>query len=818
VRVPLSWLREYAPVPAGGRDLAAALIRAGLEVEHVEPVGDAVTGVLVGEVLKIEELTGFKKPIRYVDVRVGDDEYGVVCGATNFAVGDRVPVALPGAVLPGDFRITARETYGRTSNGMICSARELGIGEDHAGILVLDPTAPLGADAVEALGLRDEVLDIAVTPDRGYCLSVRGVAREAATAYDVPFADPGLAAVPPLTSPGYDVTVEDADGCPRYVARVVRGLDPQAQSPFWLRQRVTLGGMRPISLAVDVTNYVLLGLGQPLHAFDLARLDGGIVVRRAHPGERLTTLDGTDRALDPADLVIADSSGALALAGVMGGATTEVAAATTDLLVESAHFSAVGIGRTSRRHLLTSEASKRFERGTDPLLPPVAAEAAVALLTTLGGATADPGGTDVATLPERPGITLRAAAPGERAGVAYPRETVVRRLRDVGAEVSGDDPLHVVPPSWRPDLTEPVDLTEEVMRLEGYDAIPPVLPAAPAGLGLTRRQRLLRRIGRTLAGAGYAEVVPYPFMAVEALDDLGLPPDDARRRAPRLANPVNDAEPLLATTLLPGLLHALARNVGRGNHDVALFQVAPAFFEHAETHPAPRPGVDRRPDDDTLAALDAALPDQPLHVGLALTGAREPRGHWGAGRPATWQDAVEAARTVAAAVHSPALSVRPGRAAPWHPGRCAELLVDGVVVGWAGELHPRACAAFGVPPRTCAAELAVEPLLDTAVEHVPAPALPAFPPAQVDVALVVPDRLPSADVEAPLRSGAGPLLEAIRLFDVYTGPQVGEGMKSLAFQLRFRAPDRTLTDEEVNALRDAAVAAAHAATGATLRT
>ncbi|MDQ1712613.1 MAG: phenylalanyl-tRNA synthetase beta chain [Frankiaceae bacterium] len=816
MRVPLSWLKEYAPVLAGGRDLAAALIRAGLEVEHVEPVGDDISGVLVGEVLKIEELTEFKKPIRYVDLRVGDEEYGVVCGATNFAVGDRVPVALPGAVLPGDFRITARETYGRTSNGMICSARELGIGADHAGILILDPTAPLGADAVEALGLRDEVLDIAVTPDRGYCLSVRGVAREAATAYDVPFTDPGLAPVP-AAGGGYPVTVEDPEGCPRYVARVVRGLDPGAQSPFWLRQRVTLGGMRAISLAVDVTNYVLLGLGQPLHAFDLARLSGGIVVRRATPGERLTTLDGVDRALDPADLVIADSSGALALAGVMGGATTEVSAATTDLLIESAHFAAVGIGRTSRRHLLTSEASKRFERGTDPLLPPVAAEVAVTLLATLGGATADPDVTDVATLPQRPTIALRVAAPGERAGVTYPRAAVVRRLTEVGADVSGDDPLHVVPPSWRPDLTEAVDLTEEVMRLEGYDEIPGVLPAAPAGLGVTRRQRLLRRIGRSLADAGYAEVVPYPFMAEQSLDDLGLAADDLRRRAPRLANPVNDAEPLLATTLLPGLLAVLARNVGRGTHDIALFQLAPAFFEKAEIRPAPHPGTDHRPDDDTLAALDAALPDQPLHLGVVLTGDREPRGHWGVGRSATWQDAVQAARLVAAAVGSTALSVRPGDTAPWHPGRCAELLVDGAVVGWAGELHPRVCAALGLPPRTCAAELAVEPLLDTAVEHVPAPALPTFPPAGVDVALVVGTHVPAADVEAALRSGAGPLLESLHLFDVYTGPQVGEGGTSLAYHLRFRAPDRTLTDEEVNAMRDAAVAAAHQAVGATLR-
>ncbi|HEU0129777.1 MAG TPA: phenylalanine--tRNA ligase subunit beta, partial [Mycobacteriales bacterium] len=415
----------------------------------------------------------------------------------------------------------------------------------------------------------------------------------------------------------------------------------------------------------------------------------------------------------------------------------------------------------------------------------------------------------------RPVIALRVSVPGQRAGVPYDRGTVERRLRDVGCDVSGGDPLTVVPPSWRPDLTEPVDLTEEVMRLEGYDAIPSVLPPAPAGRGLTRTQRLRRRIGCALADAGYAEVVPYPFMAESAPDALLLPEGDPRRDAPRVANPVSDAEPLLATTLLPGLLASLARNVGRGIADVALFQVAPVFRGAAGS--APRPSLDARPSPDELAALDAALPEQPWHLGVVLTGGREPRGHWGTGRAASWADAVEAARVAARAVHCAELTVRRGDAPPWHPGRCAELVVDGTVVGWAGELHPRACAALGVPPRTCAAELALEPVLAAAVDFVAAPPLSTFPPAQVDVALVVGRDTPAADVETALRAGAGELLEEIRLFDVYAGAQVGEGRRSLAYQLRFRAPDTTLTDEQVNAMRDAAVAEAAARTGATLR-
>ena len=815
MRVPLSWLREYAPVQASGREVAERLIRAGFEVEHVEQVGGEITDVVIGEVLEIEELTGFKKPIRYVSVNLGHDTRHVVCGATNFHVGDRVPVAVPGAVLPGGFKIAARETYGRTSEGMICSARELGIGEDHAGILVLDPKAPLGQDAVDTLGLRDEVLDIAVTPDRGYAFSIRGVAREAATAFGVEFTDPGVMPAPSGAITGHPVAVEDTEGCPRYVARIVRDLSPLAPSPFWLRQRVTLAGMRPISLAVDITNYVLLDTGQPLHAFDLAKLSGGIVVRRARSGEKLVTLDGVKRELHPEDLVIADDSGAVAIAGVMGGATTEVSGETRDVLVEAAYFSPVGIGRTSRRHLLTSEASKRFERGVDPLLAPVAAERAVALLGSLGGAVADDTVTDVASLPARPSITMAVTEPGRRAGTAYDHDTVVRRLSDVGCEVTGGDVLAVVPPTWRPDLTEAVDLTEEVMRLEGYDEIPSVLPPAQPGRGLTRSQRLRRRLGRALADAGYAEVVPYPFMPESALDALLLPEDDVRRRAPRIANPVSDAEPLLATTLLPGLLTVLARNVGRGIHDVALFQLAPVFVERGGGD-APRPGVAARPDADVLDALDAALPDQPLHLGIVLTGTREPRGHWGSGRTASWQDAVEAVRTAARAVGAE-VSVRRGDTPPWHPGRCAELVVDGTVVGWAGELHPRACAALGVPPRTCAAELSVEPVFAVANEFVAAPALSTFPPSSVDVALVVSSETAAADVAAALREGAGDLLEDLRLFDVYTGPQAGEGRKSLAYQLRFRAPDATLTDEQVNALRDAAIAEAGTRTGATLR-
>lgn len=817
MRVPLSWLRAWADLPATGAEVAAALVRAGLEVEGVEPVGAGIHGVVVGAVCSVEELTGFRKPIRYCEVSTGGPPRGIVCGATNFAAGDLVPVALPGATLPGvPFPITARQTYGRISDGMICSAAELGVGEDAGGILVLPAGTEVGADLVAALDLRDEVLDITVTPDRGYCLSVRGLAREAATAFGVGFGDPAALAAPTAAEPAYDVRVEDPAGCDRYVARVVTGLDPAAPSPFWLRRRLVLAGMRPISLPVDVTNHVLLEMGQPMHAFDRDRLRGPITVRRAAPGERLVTLDGVDRALQPEDLVIADSSGPVALAGVMGGAGTEVTAETTDLVIESAHFDPASVARTGRRHRLSTEASRRYERGVDDDLPAAAAEAAVRLLIDLGGAAPARGVTDVDARTPRPGIALPVELPGVVAGTPIGPPVVRRRLTDVGCQVAGDDPLEVLPPSWRPDLREPIDLVEEVVRLEGYDAIPPVLPAAPAGRGLTPGQRLRRRVGRVLADAGYVEVLTYPFLSDAVWDAFGLPAEDPRRRTLTLANPLAEDEAALRTTLLPGLLAALARNVGRGAADLALFEEGLVYRPRPDAPAAPAAPVDRRPDAGQLAALDAALPAQPLRLAVVLAGEREVGGWWGPGRPVSWADAVEVARTVAAAVPVE-LTVSPDRHAPWHPGRCAALHLDGALVGHAGELHPRVVGALSLPTGTCAMELELDALIAAAPKAVPVPAVSTYPVATLDLALVVDAAVPAGSVEASLREGAGPLLESVRLFDVYTGAQVGTGRRSLAYALRLRAPDRTLTADELGAVRDAAVAAAGRATGAVLR-
>ncbi|MEV6014133.1 MULTISPECIES: phenylalanine--tRNA ligase subunit beta [unclassified Streptomyces] len=832
MRVPLSWLREYVDLPATetGRDVQAKLISAGLEVETVEQLGADLKGPLVvGQVLTIEELTEFKKPIRFCTVDVGTangtgEPQEIVCGARNFAVGDKVVVVLPGAVLPGDFAIAARKTYGKTSHGMICSGDELGMGDDGSGgIIVLPPEMEPGTDAIELLQLVDEVLDIAVTPDRGYALSMRGVAREAAIAYGLPLRDPALLDVPAPNAFGHPVRISDPMGCDRFTARTVTGLDPDAQSPIWLRRRLQKAGMRPVSLAVDITNYVMLELGQPLHAYDRSRVEGAIGVRRAEQGEKLTTLDGVKRTLDADDLVITDDRGPIGLAGVMGGAHTEIddtEGTTTEVVIEAAHFDPISIARTARRHKLSSEASKRFERGADPAATSAAAQRTVDLLVLLAGGTADAGVTEVIAPSAPHTITIPANHPDKVAGVDYGRETVVRRLQQVGCDVYGQDELIVTVPSWRPDLTDPNDLAEEVIRLEGYENLPSTLPKPPAGLGLTDRQRLHRRVGRALAGAGYVEAPNYPFIGEHVFDQFGLADDDPKRRVVKLVNPLSDEEPALRTTLLPGLLQALRRNDGRGSHDLALFETGLVFHPQEELRVAGRLPVDRRPTDEEIATLAAALPVQPRHAAVVLAGAREQAGWWGKGRPADWADAIEAARILAREAGTELL-VRSGQYGPWHPGRCAELavVVDGTeqVIGYAGELHPGVLKTLGLPARTCAMELDLDALELASSGHPKGPRISTFPVATQDVALVVDKGVPHTDVEAALHEGAGELLESIRLFDEYESEQLGADKKSLAYALRFRAADRTLTVDEASAARDAAVALAAERTGAVLR-
>jgi phenylalanyl-tRNA synthetase beta chain len=802
------------------------LIRAGLEVETVDQVGAEVTGPLViGKVVAYEvEVHSNGKSIRWCQVDVGrhNDSSGsrsVVCGAHNFDVGDFVVVALPGAVLPGGFGISARKTYGHVSDGMICSAKELGLGDDHTGILVLnEPHLEPGSDAASVLHLREDVLDIAVTPDRGYCLSIRGIARESAQAADVTFTDPVDRVIPAESTDGYPVELQ-SDACPLFVALTVTGIDPTRPSPRWLARRVQLAGMRSISLAVDITNYVMLETGQPIHAYDAELLDGAIVVRKAAEGEKLTTLDDVVRPLHPADLLITDASGPIGLAGVMGGATTELSPRTRNVVIEAAHFDAMTIARTSRRHKLSSEASRRFERGVDPQASYAAAHRVAELLIEHAGGTLVTAETVRGTVPGRPSTTIPDTLPTQILGIDVDHASVVRLLEAIGATVTADEErLTITPPSWRPDLRDPYDYVEEVGRLIGFDTIAPVVPTAPVGRGLTRSQRARRAVNAALAARGFVEVLSFPFVSVADLDSMGVPADDRRRRLNKIVNPLSEASPYLRTSLLPGLFAAVSRNLSRGNDDLALFEAGCVFVANDPLLAAPRPPVTQRPSAEELAAIDHALGQQPRHLAAVLTGHWQPDNWMGHGTPAGWQQAIAFVEAAALAIGLH-LDRRAAKYAPWHPGRCAEfMLPSGDGIGYAGELHPNVCTAFGLPARTAAVEIDLDALIAAAPATGDVPTISAFPVAKEDVALIVDEDMPAAVVERALRAGAGPLLESIWLFDIYTGPQVGKGKKSLAYALRFRAPDRTLTDAEAGAARDAAVAFAAERTGAAQRT
>ena len=827
MKAPLSWIKDHVTVPESVTtdELTARLTLTGLKLEAIESPGREITGPLViGRVLTMEpEPQKNGKTINWCTVDVADangtgEPQGIVCGAHNFAPGDLVVVVLPGGVLPGGFEISARKTYGHVSAGMICSSRELGIGADHDGIIVLpaDAGAP-GEDVRPLLGLDDETIEFEINPDRAYALSIRGIAREVLVSVEgaSDYRDPALRDTPPADGGAYDVVVEDSAACPVFVTRVVTGFDATAPTPGSIAQRLTQAGMRPISLGVDVSNYVMLETGQPNHCYDRAKLSGPITVRRATEDEKITTLDSVIRTCSPDDLLITDDSGPIGIAGVMGGENTELDDTSTDIVIEAAFFEPVTIFRSAKRHKLHSEASKRFERGIDPTISEAVADRVVELLVAHGGATAVPGVTKVGHAPARAAIEVPGDLAQRVSGMPISEEQTVECLRAVGCEVTGSGTLSVVPPPWRPDLTDAQDFSEEVIRLVGYDRVPSLLPTPPSGRGLTRAQQLRRRVGRTLAGEGYVEVVNFPFVGDTDLDALGLPADDSRRDLLRLSNPLSSEAASMTTTLLPGVLRTAGKNVGHGNVDVAIFETATVTVpRHAG--PAAILPVDRRPTEEEFAALDAALPDQPLHLALVALGDAASGGWWGDARPVAWSDAVDAVRAVTDALGLE-LTVTAAAVAPWHPGRCAELSVDGVVVGHAGEVHPTVCQAFGVPKRTVAAEVDLDVLIGRAVGLRQAPSFSSYPVAKEDVALVVDSTVAAADVEAALREGAGDLLESIRLFDVYTGDQVGEGTKSLAYARRFRAADRTLKEGEASAARDAAVARAAERTGAVQR-
>lgn len=838
MRAPLSWINEFSPLVPGStaEDVHAALVSVGLEEEDLHSF--QLTGpIVVGQVLDfVEEPQSNGKTIRWCQVRVADDGqpaadggdavHGIVCGASNFKVGDKVVVTLPGAVLPGPFPIAARKTYGHVSDGMMASGKELGLSDDHGGIIRLvemglDPE--IGSDALELLGLNDTAVEVNVTPDRGYAFSLRGIAREYAHATGQPFTDPAsLVAVGEAS--GFSVTLADQapirgrEGCRGFVARVVRGVNVAAPTPPWMVARLRLAGIRSISLPVDVTNYVMLELGQPTHAYDLDTLKGGITVRRAQPGETLVTLDEATRTLHPEDLLICDDSGPIGLAGVMGGAATEISDSTTNVLVEAATFDPVSIARAARRHKLPSEASKRFERGVDPAMGLIAAERVAQLLVELAGGTRDSLGVTIAAPTEREVIELPAEFSSELIGVHYDAAQIRQSLSEIGCSVvDGGAGFLVTPPSWRPDLTDKWTLAEEVARIQGYGHIPAVLPVAPPGRGLTRAQRLRRQVANALAANGFTETVAYPFFEQETNQLFGSASGEVIGQV-KLANALDSRTSYLRTSLLPGLIQVAHRNLSRGLNDLTLFETGAVFLPTLGvsygTESIPAGG--EKPSDEQLAELHRSIPSQPRLLSVLVLGARTVKQPGQPALAAGIADALEAANVVAWAVGAE-LEVVQGSHQALHPGRTAELRIAGEPVGFAGELRPDLAVEADLPRVVGVLELDLDRVIELAPALIEAEPITTFPAATQDLSLVVPVEVPAAALGAAIQLGAGELLEGLSLVDDYRGNGVSDGQKSVTFALRFRAADRTLTAAEATEAKLAGAARAAELFAASIR-
>ena len=832
MKAPLSWLRDFAPIEGTIPDLADVLNRIGLIVEGVSEPGRELGGVVTVRVEAVEKHPDADRLV-LVDIDTGSGSARVVCGASNFAAGDVVPWAAPGARLPGGFEISQRRIRGQVSDGMLASGRELGISDDHEGILILPEGTALGLDVREALGLDDVIFDLEITPNRPDAMSVAGVARDLAAALGLPFTltTPVVPGDEPAVGERATLAVDASDRCPRYVARV--GRVTMGPSPAWLAQRLAKVGLRPISNVVDVTNYVLLERGQPLHAFDLNLLGGrGIVVRLAEDGERITTLDGMERTLTADDLLICDAERVpQAIAGVMGGGDSEVSGATTEVLLESAYFTPEGVLRTSKRLGLRTEASARFERGVDPNGVGIAADRAWELFMQVAAGAPAAGVLDAYPEPVEPGvIRLRTDRVNTVLGTDLDPDRVREYLEPLGlvveaavpetlvTDVADPEPdqleagssdefaglrhslapafgpgaeLEFVIPTFRPDLEREIDLIEEVARHHGYNNIARTLPRqAEPGAGLTSFQRDRRLVREALLGAGLDEATTFSLLSPADLAAAGFPAEGIE-----LENPLRAEESLLRPALLPGLLRAVAFNAGHGQVDVSLFEVGHVFLPP--------------PDGQTL-------PDEREHLAGVLAGSVRRLPHE-ADRPVDGHDAAGVLDVLSQVLEVHGWHLAPGDGPGFAPGRAAAVMVGDEVLGLVGEVDAGVLSRLGVSGTVAAFEIDLSSLLGAPRRDRRFVAPSRFPSSSVDLAFVVGEDLPAGQAEATLRRAAGEWCEEIRLFDVFRSGALGEGRKSLAFALRFRAPDRTLTDAEVGAVRERCIQAMATAHGATLR-
>ena len=801
MKLPISWINEFVKFPKNTKTetIVENLVKLGYEVESVEIFGDVQGPLVVGKVEKIEILSEFKKPIRYCQVKVGNKTNGIICGASNFNEGDLVVVALPGAVLPGDFKISQRETYGKISQGMICSAKELGFSDNHEGIMVLKSDLKVGADAKEILGLGETVLDIAVLPDRGYAMSIRGIGRELALAMNVKYIDPISQKVPKVKKSSKIKANIKTTKASKLALVSLTNYDTKSKTPLFMQRRLAQAGFRSISLPVDVTNYLMLEIGQPLHAFDADKVNGSVIVRNAKSGESLETLDHVKRKLVENDLVIADSKKVLSVAGVMGGLESEISDKSKNLIIESAVFDKGSISKTSRNLKLPSEASKRFERGTDPSINEYAAILAAHYLAKYGKAKII-GITSAKKPMKNQSVNFSPQEVNRLIGVDIENSIMLKILKSLDMKVSkiGKN-WKITPPAWRHDINLAADLVEEIIRIWGYHKIPSQLPKTNIGTGLSSSQKVKRSLSVKMASMGLNEVLNYPFISLEKINNLGIKPNDERQNLVRLANPLSEDLPYLRSTLLPGLFDAVIRNISRGNDNLALFEQGSVYLKPKKKQSKIKPQLLRRPSSKEIQLLDDLIPDQPKMISAILTGEKYNSGWWPNSQKYNWHDPIEMVARLCEE-YGIKVSVKNANNAPFHPGRCAEISIGEKILGYAGEFNPSVLEKIGINGKVYGFEIESDLIVELA-QVIKAPVFSSMPVVKEDLAFVVAKSVTAIEVIETIEKSSGDLLESVRLFDVYEGSNLGEDKKSLAFSLRFRAFDRTLKSEEISTLR-----------------
>jgi phenylalanyl-tRNA synthetase beta chain len=796
MKLTLAWLNDFVSLPTSDpHELVEAFENLGHEIEDWRIIEPTFTGVVVGTVLEVSPHPNADK-VRLTRVDVGTEILDIICGAWNFEAGAVVPVAVPGAVLGGDFTITRRDIRGVTSHGMICSETELDLGTEADGIMVLtddypDAAGRPGVPFADIIGFPDVWFDINVTPNRPDCLSVYGLARDLAALYEIPLRGYDIELETHGDPTSVAVSIDNAQMCPRFAGRQVRGITV-GPSPHWLRRRLELAGVRPISNVVDASNYAMIEFGYPTHAFDVDRLGDTIVVRMADEGETITTLDDQERVLTPEDIVVTNGTDPVAIGGVMGGAATEVHAATTDVFIEAAYWNPPNVLMTSKRLGLRSEASARFERGADPSFCPKGADRVAQLLAATAGGRPAPIPEDV-----NPGdiapwqITYPLSETRRLLGIELSAEETTSLLERLTFGVEGNDPLIVTVPTRRPDVRRPADLVEEIARLHGFASIPDTVPSGP-GEGLPIVERRMRTLREAIVGAGMHEILTFSFIGADDLVHLYPNDPDAAAGAIAVVNPLNETEGVMRTSLIPGLLKAASINIGRRLPSAALFEIGKVFL----------PGSGK-------------IPDQPDRLGFILAGKPDAQWHTGS-REFDLYDATGVVELLVSAMRTPNVHLEQSRRSPFHPGRCADIMIGDARIGTVGEITPSIATSFGLEGRVVVAEIDVADLVaDRGHWQYEIPS--TFPPVVFDMAFATPEAIPSAAVLEAANAAAGELLEHSQLFDVFSGDSVGEGLVSYAINFRLRAPDRTLTDEEVGPVRRAIADAVAASTGATLR-